>query len=293
MWIEIAVENSEFQMFSDNLRLHGVISDAPIDKGSFHTHNVGLGDQVDLVAQNGWSGADEKLLSEAVQEGGRAKVAIIVVENDEVVIFQIASHGMRDLATFTLRGGGKREKSSLDAREGFFVKAAKESALLLGRDTPLVICGPGLARQQFEKLIKKNGCEQEIMNVATNIGGRPAANEVLAEGLAGELLGETAISKQTMIIEEALRRMAIDGAVAYGYEAILKAFEQGAIETLVINSEMLRDVDAKIGNESWIDFTARLDGTGSNLIQASNEHDAGQQLDGLGGAIALLRWKID
>jgi len=293
MWIEIAVENTEFQMFSDNLRLHGVITDAPIDKGSFHTHNVGLGDKVDLIALGGWSSADEKLLSEAVQEGGRAKVSIIVVENDEIILFQIASHGMRDLATFTLRGGGKREKSSLDAREGFFVKAAKQSTLLLGKETPLVICGPGMARQNFEKLLKKNGCEQEIMNVATNIGGRPAANEVLAEGLAAELLGETAISKQTMVIEEALRRMATDGDVAYGYDVILKAFEQGAIDTLIINSDMLRDVEAKIGDSSWIDFTARLDETGSHLIQASNEHDAGLQLDGLGGAIALLRWKID
>ena len=293
MWIEIAVEDSEFQMFSDNLRLHGVITEAPIDKGSFHTHNVGIGDQVDLVALNEWSSADEKLLADAVREGGRAKVGIVVVENDEILIFQIASHGMRDLTAFTLRGGGKREKSSLDAREGFFVKAAKESAILLGNDVPMVVCGPGLARKNFEKLLRKNGCEQEIMNVATNIGGRPAANEVLSEGLADELLGETAISKQTMLIEEALKRMATDGSVAYGYDAIFKAFEEGAIDTLIINSDMLRDEDAMIGTQSWIDFTSRLDEAGTNLVQASNEHDAGQQLDGLGGAIALLRWKMD
>jgi len=293
MWIEIDVENSEFQMFSDNLRLHGVITEAPIDKGSFHTHNVGLGDQLDMIAIGGWSSADEKLISEAVQEGGRAKIGIVVVENDEILIFQIASHGMRDLTSFTLRGGGKREKSSLDAREGFFIKAAKESAILLGKDVPIVVCGPGLARKNFEKLLRINGCEQEIMNVATNIGGRPAANEVLSEGLAEELLGETAISKQTMLIDEALKRMATDGAVAYGYDAILNAFNDGAIETLIINSDMLRDEEAMIGNESWIVFTSRLDGTGTNLVQASNEHDAGQQLEGLGGAIALLRWKID
>ncbi|MBC8437815.1 MAG: pelota family protein [Euryarchaeota archaeon] len=293
MWIEIKVENSEFQMFTDSLRLHGIISEAPIDKGSFHTHNVGLGDEIDLISEQGWSHQDEKLLSEAAREGGRAKVGIVVVEADEIVLFQIASHGMRDLATFTLRGGGKREKSSGDAREGFFLKAAKESAVLLGKESPLVICGPGLSRQQFEKLLRANGLTQDMMNVATNIGGRPAANEVLAEGLADEILGETAIAKQTALIDEALKRMATDGAVAYGYETIIHALEQGAIETLVVNSDLVRSDEAMIGDESWHDFLERLDEKGAHLVQASIEHDAGQQLNGLGGAIALLRWKID
>jgi protein pelota len=228
-----------------------------------------------------------------VKDGGLAKVGIIVVENDEVMLFQIASHGMRDLATFTLRGGGKREKTSGDTRDGFFIQAAKESALLLGKETPLVVCGPGMARQQFEKLLRKNGLEQEIINTATNIGGRPAANEVLAEGLASEILGETAIAKQTILIEEALKRMATDGAVAYGYDVISKSLDEGAIETLIVNSDLIRDEEAKIGDEFWSDFINRLDEKGAQLVQASIEHDAGQQLDGLGGAIALLRWKVD
>ena len=53
------------------------------------------------------------------------------------------------------------------------------------------------------------------------------------------------------------------------------------------------DEEKMIGNETWIDFTNRIDEKGAQLVQASDEHDAGQQLNGLGGAIALLRWKID
>lgn len=293
MWIEIKVEESDFQMFTDNLRLHGVITDAPIDKGSFHTHNIGLGDEVQLVSDAGWTLADDKLLTEAVKEGGRAKIGIVVVENDEILLFQIASHGMRDLATFTLRGGGKREGVSTDVRDGFFTQAAKQSALLLGGESPLVICGPGMARQQFEKLLRKNGLNQDMMNVATNIGGRPAANEILSEGKAEEILGVTAIAKQTALIDEAMRRMATDGAVAYGFDALIEAFEAGAIDTLIVNSDLVREEDAMIGDLTWHDFLSHLDEKGSHLVQASIEHDAGQQLNGLGGAIALLRWKMD
>ena len=49
---------------------------------------------------------------------------------------------------------------------------------------PLVICGPGMAREQFEGMLRAIGAENQIHNVATSIGGRAAANEVLAGGAA-------------------------------------------------------------------------------------------------------------
>ena len=48
---------------------------------------------------------------------------------------------------------------------------------------PLVICGPGMAREQFEGMFER-WIENQIHNVATSIGGRAAANEVLAGGAA-------------------------------------------------------------------------------------------------------------
>jgi mRNA surveillance protein pelota len=293
MWIVIGVENSEFQPFSDHLRLHGVITEAPVDKGSYHTHTVGLKDEVELTATSGWTRADEQLLQEAVKEGGRAKAAIIVVETDEIQLFEIASHGMRDLSLFTLRGGGKREAKSAQVRDGFLVKVAKETALLFGDELPLIICGPGLTRVQFGKLLVESGCNQKMLNVATSIGGRPAANEVLALGLGDELLGDTAIVEQTKAVEEALARLSTDGAVAYGPDSIRAALEAGAIDKLIVLADLLRDEEATIGDETWYDFVRRLDDTNSTLVQASTEHDAGLQLEGMGGALALLRWKLD
>ena len=40
MWIEIDVSECSFQAFTDNLRVHGVISEAKIDIGSHHTHII-------------------------------------------------------------------------------------------------------------------------------------------------------------------------------------------------------------------------------------------------------------
>ena len=105
---------------------------------------------------------------------------------------------------------------------------------------PVVLCGPGMAREQFEKNLRNIGAQNQTINAATSIGGRAAANEVLAEGLADSLLGEHALVQQVRAIEEGLKRISMDGAVAYGSAPIEDAAEQGAIDTLVIEASIAR-----------------------------------------------------
>ena len=120
----------------------------------------------------------------------------------------------------------------------------------------------------------------------TSIGGRAAANEVIREGLAGELLADHAMVRETELLEEAWRLIATNGAVAYGKEMLERALEEGAVETLLISAELLRD------DLFWADYVKRLDVIGAKLIQCSTDHDSGQQLLGMGGAIALLRFRM-
>jgi protein pelota len=127
--------------------------------------------------------------------------------------------------------------------------------------------------------------------VATSIGGRPGVNEVLNEGLGGELLAEHSLVNEVRLLGECWRRLATDGAVAYGKEELQRAKEEGAIETMLISAETLRSEDS-INGASWEEWVIDLPDTGAKLVQCSLEHDDGQQLLSFGGAIALLRFKI-
>ena len=123
--------------------------------------------------------------------------------------------------------------------------------------------------------------------VATSIGGRAAANEVLSKNLGGDLLKEHAIVTETTLLEEAWTRMATGGAVTYGKESLLACLDSGNIETLLITADLLREDD------DWIRFVDALDDIGARFVQCSSDHDAGQQLIGMGGAVALLRYKVE
>ena len=292
MWIVLNIEKTEFQPFTDNLRAHGIIKDANFDIGSHHTHIISPGDEVELEFPGGFIKSDLSLLKETISSGSRAKSALIVVENDEIILFEVTSHGIRDVSQFSMRGGGKRINDSSGVRRDFFEKVAKETILVFSDDMPMVICGPGLAREQFESILKSNGSKNQILNAATSIGGRSAANEVLADGLADAVLGEHALVSQIKAIEEGLKRISTNGAVAFGMNFISEAADSGAIETLAIDANLIRSPDIEV-RENWESILQTTELSKGIIIQVSQEHDSAQQLLGLGGAIALLRWKMD
>ncbi|MEC8548324.1 MAG: hypothetical protein VXY31_03290 [Candidatus Thermoplasmatota archaeon] len=288
MWIVLRVEEAGFQPFTDNLRLHGVISEAPMDVGSYHTHIIEAGDEIELSWEGGIDSRDLQLIESAVADGQRSRVGLIVVENDEILLFEVAKHGIRDVSSFSMRGGGKRGKDSSAVRSDFYSRVAKEACLVFGSSMPVAICGPGLARERFEANLREACGIVKILNVATSIGGRAAANEVISEGLADSLLGEYAIVHEVRAIEEALRRVSVDGAAAYGIKEIQFSAEQGAVECLVIEASLLREEGLAA---KWKSISDAVTAGGGSIIQASMDHDAGKQLMGFGGALALLRWR--
>ena len=292
MWVLLDAMETAFQPFTDNLRVHGTIKEAKIDIGSHHTHVIGVGDEIEISREGGLPAADLSLLKESLAAGRRAKAGLLVIESDEVLIFEISAHGFRDVSQFTMRGGGKRQGDSTSVRRGFFERVAKEARLVFPDTMPLVLCGPGMSREQFEAQLRALGAQNSIINAATSIGGRSAANEVLAEGLADALLGEHALVQQIRAIEEGLKRIPTGGAVTYGMDSVANAAQQGAVEALVIVASMLRSGD-DASRVRWEDIVAQVEASRGSVIQASTDHDAGQQLVGLGGAIALLRWKVE
>ncbi|HIG03344.1 MAG TPA: hypothetical protein EYQ53_03040 [Candidatus Poseidoniales archaeon] len=294
MWIQLHVESTEYQTFSDILRVHGVITEAKIDKGSHHTHLVNFGDEVEISCPAGFPSPDVKLLKEAVKSGGKPRVAIAAVENDEVALYELSQHGMRDVAAWTMRGGGKYTGSAnTDVRTTFLRNIGKDMEMQLSEETPLILSGPGMARDQLMQMMRDEGATRQIASVATSIGGRSSANEVLREGLADNILCDYALVKEVKLLEDAWRRIATDGAVAYGDAELVTALEMGAIETLLITADLLRDEDARIAGKPWQSYLDQLDAIRANWIQCSTEHDAGAQLEAFGSAVALLRFKLD
>jgi protein pelota len=94
------------------------------------------------------------------------------------------------------------------------------------------------------------------------------------------------------LLEEVWARISSNGAVAYGQQDLARAMEEGAIDTLLIAIDLLRDEETEIDGVVLSTWIHGLDDIGGKLVQCSTEHDAGEQLMGLGGVVALLRYKM-
>lgn len=291
MWIVLDVLSVEHHTFADAVRVHGIIREAPMDHGQHHTHTVEVGDEVEVSTSTSFPAVDLQLIAEAEAAGTRPRVALVVAEHDEIILYTVAQRGLREGMTWTMRGGGKRGgdvRVAASVEEAFLEGTAKEIAASLEGEVPVVIAGPGHAKDRLATVLGPFAPRLHVTVVATSIGGRAAANEVLREGLAGAVLADHALTRETMLVEEALERMQTDGAVAYGGDHLQRAVEEGAVETLLILADLLRGED----EERWRSMCRAVSDLAGTVVQCSSDHDAGAQLEGLGGAVALTRYKV-
>ena len=294
MWIQLSVQTTEHQSFSDTLRIHGIIEEAPIDIGMHHTHMVELRDDLVLSNTKGFSEMDVQLLKESESASKQGQVALLVVEGDEIILYFITARGLRESATWTMRGGGKRGDLRQHERVASQFRQTIVDGLTQQLDEmmPLVLCGPGRNRDRMLEDLRGAGHRRPMLSVATSMGGRGAANEVLRDGLAGELLAQHRMVQEVTLLEEAWVRISTNGAVAYGGEAIKKAVQEGAVERLLILADLLRDDTSTCDGSPWSELVEQITSSGGEIIQCSADHDAGEQLVGFGGAVALLRYSV-
>ena len=294
MWIQLRIITTEYKTYSSILRVHGTIEQAPMDIGSHHTHLVEVGDEIELHSLSGFPEYDRLLLTETMTSDKKSNVSIVVVENDEIVLFEVTRRGLREGATWTMRGGGKRGdiRTSETVAKSFQQKVAKEILAATSTKLPMILCGPGHARERLRQVILAQDPQRTIRLVSTSMAGRPGANEIIREGLADELLSEHAISKEIQLLEEVWLRLSKNGAVAYGENELSKAMNEGAIETLLVSADTLRNPEAMIDGTPVSTWIQGISDIGAELVQCSSDHDSGEQLNNMGGVIALLRYRL-
>src|SRR2546422_10606031 len=91
----IRVEQTEYQDFSDRLRITGVIEEGPQDLGRHHTLNVGVDDDLTIVKET-WREHHIRRIQEAIDATERPHVTVLSLDYEEAVIAQGHQLGVRE-----------------------------------------------------------------------------------------------------------------------------------------------------------------------------------------------------
>ncbi len=292
LYVTLEVEEVEFHKFANRLRVSGVIESCSREDQLGLHHTVNLEERKEIEIEKVWKADQLDRIQEAVEATDQPTVAIATVEEGEAYIHTVAQYGVDEYATFT-NTTGKGEYAR--GREELFADLA--SALGHLDVEAVILAGPGFTKQDAYDYIQEENPDlaAKVTTVDTSAAGGRGVHEVLKRGAVDEVQQETRIAEESEAIDELMERIAQDGAAAYGIEAVEQATDYGAVETLLILDERLRQERA--GEGDWgvdvNDLVQSVEQQGGDITVFSHEFDPGLQLRNLGGIAALLRYRIE
>jgi protein pelota len=274
----IRVEKVEFSEHGVRLRITGIIEHG-IDTGAYHTINVETGYEISVIRQ--WRPLDLERIERAVKSSVFGVIHILTLEEGEAELFRLRQFGPESVITITA-GSGKGGET--ETRTGFFDAVAKSIAEISG---PLVIAGPGFIKEDFVRYAKnKNSTPAgRAIVVETRRIGRGAVQDVIGAGTLEKLIGDLQLSREVRLMDEVLLRIAQDGAVAYGGQAVATAIGYGAVDEVLLADSLLRD-------QTIVPLIENAERMQAKIVVLSTEFEPGERLVALGGIAALLRYKV-
>ena len=284
MRLGIRVEKTEFHEFADWLRIHGIIEEGPQDIGAYHTLNITPDE--DLSIRKVWTRNQLEILERAERDIEKPLVTLLAIDDEEAQVAQLREYGVKKLATISSGRSGKYFTSKEDKSNEYFDEIIQVIASS-GEPGPIIIIGPGFAKEGIADYGRKKNSKvfAEAHLVSSGQSGMAAIQEVLKKGLGSKILEESRVGMETRLVEQLLAEMGKDGSYAYGLAEVENAARAGAVDTLLVTSNAVREHRFEKIMES-------ASSSGAKVVTVSEHHDAGKKLDSLGGIGAILRYKM-
>jgi protein pelota len=273
----VRIEKVEFPEHGIRLRLTGIIEHG-IDTGAYHTINVETGFEISVIKQ--WRPVDLERIERAMKASVYGVIHILTIEEGEAELFRLRQYGPESVMTIT-SGSGKG--SDTDTRSGFFGNVL---AIIADISGPLIIAGPGFIKDDFLRFARNRSCvgaDRAIIAETRRIG-RGAVQEVIGNGALDKLIDDLQLSREVRMMDEVLRRISQDGAVAYGRREVREAIELGAAEQVLIADTLLHDSEVTV-------LIEKAEAMRAAIVVLSSGFEPGERLIALGGIAALLRYR--
>jgi len=285
MTLGVRVEKIEFSDTELRMKLLGVIEEGPQDIGQHHTLMIEVGESL-KITKNVWKGTHVERLRRAVFDSVKPKIVFVSLDQDEATIGVLRQFGLKEIANIRSMRSGKRyaEKEQIDS---YHDEIVSKLTSIYESNMPLVLLGPGFEKEvlaQYGKAV----CPDVFGSVHvyhTGQSGMAGVNELMKKGIGAQVLRDSRVGLEMETVELMMSEIGKDGLATYGPGEIENAARAGAVETLLI-------LDSKIREHNLDGIIRAVEDQKGNVIIVSEQHDAGRELEALGGMGAILRYKM-
>ena len=158
--------------------------------------------------------------------------------------------------------------------------------------TKIVLGSPAFWKEYLLAELVQDKLKEKVLLASCNNTGRNGITEVLKRQEVVSALKDDRIIKEINLVNDLKTAIATNEKSAYGIKDVLKAAEAGAIRLLLVTDTYIHKLREE-GKYTQLDKIMKLvDTMNGDIHIISSDHDGGRELDGLGGAGALLRYKL-
>ncbi|MFB6236718.1 MAG: mRNA surveillance protein pelota [Halopenitus sp.] len=292
MHISLEVQDVEFARFANRLRVGGIITQCTREDQLGQHHTINVEERDELTVEKVFKPDQLSRIEEATEAAENPDVAIATVEEGEAYVHTVKQYGTDEYASFTAPTG-KGEYAR--PREELFEELGGALAHL--DPDAVILAGPGFTKQDAHDYVDDEYPEvaENISVVDTSAAGDRGVHEVLKRGAVDEVQKETRISREAELIDELTQKIGEGAKATYGPADVAEAAEFGAVETLLVVDDRLRQERQEEGD--WDidvnDVIESVEQQGGDVVVFSSEFAPGEQLHNLGGIAAILRYRLD
>ncbi len=297
MVLGIRVEWCKLQPLTSRLRVHGVIVEGPREldlEGQRHTIWLDPGSVVTLVRDDAWRGRDLQAILEACKRSA-PPVLVVALDSEEYCAAVVRDYSLDVAAEGAFKLPGKMDvearKSALRNSLGTLASAIVDMVSRTGVEA-VIIAGPGYIGQMLYERLEDRLGDVELLRMHAYSGGLPGVKEVLKRGAVVEILRRHELVVEEELLEEFMYVLAKHPErAAYGLDDVERAAKVGALEKLMVSSDLVRHYDEELRRR--VEEVLRLaEEQGASIKIFGAAHDTKLKLKGLGGIAAILRYPV-
>ncbi len=289
LFLSINVEQVEFT--ENALRINGktIEDNEDVAKGSYHSFEVEPG--IPFTIEKEWLDYQWDKLIEATKEQP-SKILIIVFDRESAIFAKLKRQGYEII--LSLQGEVVKKRVSEKPKQNFYQQIITKIKEYDEKNNyeHIILGSPSFWREELMEQLKDEKLKQKIAHVQCSGADEPSIKEVLKKGELEKVLKQDRISKELKLVEELFVQISKEELAVYGFEDVKKAVELGAVDTLLITDELIKQ---KRQNQTFNELQELMRSTEKmkgKITIISTTHEGGKKLQSLTGIAAILRYEI-
>jgi len=290
--LRICVEETTFSPEQETLRIAGTIIEGPEDipRGSYHTITLTLNDTLTIEKER-WQAYQINKLKEATTTK-TPTILICVFDREEAYFANMTRNGYKQLAH--LKGDVTKKIKEHKATGDFYkqiIQKLQEYDQRFKIDK-IILASPSFWKEELLKTLGQDTIRNKLILATCSSVDETSFNEVIKRDETQEALRQDRIAQEIKLTDTALTEIAKNGLVTYGIPTVNDAAQAGAVRHLLITDKLIKQAREQKKYDSIDNILKKVDAMKGTVTIIHSDHSGGKKIDGIGGIIAFLRYKI-